>query len=250
MTCDDVKRLLSAYIDRELGVEASLDAEEHLRQCTACSSLVESQLALRNAIAAAPLSFAPPAALRARIRGELRREGRTASVSPGWRWATWAASLAVVGIVSWSLGPHSFFRPSGPTLESELVASHVRSLMAEHLVDVASSDQHTVKPWFNGKLPFSPPFADYASAGFPLAGGRLEYVNNRPAAALVYKRRQHIINVFVYPTTESRSAPTRNHSQQGYNVVTWTCLGFSYWAVSDVNKDELENLATLFERSN
>jgi anti-sigma factor RsiW len=130
-------------------------------------------------------------------------------------------------------------------LTGDVVTSHVRSLMAGHLTDVASTDQHTVKPWFAGKLDFSPPVTDFAAEGYPLIGGRLDYLHGRSVAALVYERRKHLINVFVWPTTEKDEAMTQSTTRQGFHVLHGTKRSMAFWIVSDLNAEELERFARL-----
>ena len=132
-------------------------------------------------------------------------------------------------------------------LAQEVVSSHIRSMMLNHLVDVPSSDQHTVKPWFNGKLDFAPEVKDFADQGFPLAGGRLDYIDNRTVAALVYQRRKHSINLFIWPSPGAPINP-QQFSVNGYHIIHWTKSGASYWAVSDVNSTDLSEFAELVSR--
>jgi anti-sigma factor RsiW len=158
-----------------------------------------------------------------------------------------AAPLAAAALVLFTLVP--FLR--GPSTEEiltrEVVSGHVRSLMANHLADVPSSDQHTVKPWFNGKLDFSPPVEDLAKQGFPLIGGRLDYLDNRPVAALIYQRQKHFINLFIWPSGSDSDVETKTTSHQGYNLFHWTKSGMTYWAASDLNNAELQEFVQLVQ---
>jgi len=157
-----------------------------------------------------------------------------------------AASLAVVAVGSWTLARRD--SDSG-TLADQVLASHIRSLMPGHLTDVLSSDQHTVKPWFNGRLDFSPPVSDFAGRGYPLLGGRIDYVGGRAVAALVYGRRQHLISVFVWPAGRDRANPSAIGSRQGYHVFPWITPEYTYWVVSDLGVAELQDFAHLVQQA-
>ena len=158
-----------------------------------------------------------------------------------WRWLGVAASLAFVALMLWRLVPNLPGSSIDDRLTQELIAGHVRSLMVSHLTDVPSSDQHTVKPWFEGKLDFSPPVSDVTEQGFPLLGGRLDYLGNRPVAALVYRHQQHVINLFIWPAAQEEDVRERTLTRQGYQLIHWVKAGMSYWAVSDLNARELHN---------
>ncbi len=195
-----------------------------------------------------------PAAVRRRVREAARRAAGVPTShrfisARGGRWLALAASLAVVASLGWWLG---LSHASGTALADQVLASHVRSLMPGHLTDVLSSDQHTVKPWFNGKIDYSPPVPDFAGQGFPLIGGRLDYVGGRPVAALVYGRRQHIINVFLWPVSAGSRAGegggSAGRSRQGYHELHWTSGDYTYWVASDLALPELEQFAELVRR--
>jgi anti-sigma factor RsiW len=255
MNCKEAESLLDAYVDRELDVVTSLEIETHLQACPACARVCENHLALRSALHSSQLYFGAPEGLHKRIHGALlereRQEGGKGRSPLSWwwssRWLAAAASLAVIAFAVWRVP--SVFRPgrAEDLIAREVVSSHIRSLMPNHLTDVPSSDQHTVKPWFNGRLDFSPPVKDLAAAGFPLVGGRLDYLGNRPVAALVYQRRRHLINVFIWPSGRGSEEPERAESRQGYNLLHWTRAGMTYWVSSDLNRSDLEQFTTFLK---
>jgi len=196
--------------------------------------------------------YKAPPGLERRIRHMIAQESR----GPGWldrlragatSWWPMAASFACGVVVAVSATTMLLAARHDDDLEQQLVSAHVRSLMPNHLMDVASTDQHTVKPWFTGKLDFSPPVVDLAGEGFPLAGGRLDYLQGRPVAALVYQRRGHVINVFVMPAPDDRAKAVKPAVHHGYNVAEWQKSGMRAWAVSDLGREELEQFAQLLK---
>jgi anti-sigma factor RsiW len=248
MTCEQALPLLSAYFDRELDVTKSLEIEGHVRECARCAAALQRHEALRASLRGAALEFAPPSALEWRVRQAVRREARPrrSSVLLPLRWAAVPVAATVAAVLSWSVATQHG-RSSGENIVlAELVSGHVRSLMADHLVDVATSDQHTVKPWFNGKIDFAPPVMDFTASGFPLVGGRVDYIAGRPVAVVVYKRRQHVVNVFIWPSGNEAGQGLRTSASEGYHLLRWTRSGLTFWAVSDVNAADLETLAGLF----
>lgn len=247
MSCQQTHELIHGYLDGELDLVKSIEIEKHLEQCQTCTQNYESLRGLQSRLRDNSLRFDPPVNLEKRLRSALRRETEPRSPIFRWRWAVAAASLVAAVVIIWTVATFSSRPSQEDVLAQEVVASHVRSLMWNHLTDVPSSDQHTVKPWFDGKLDFSPTVKDLAEQGFSLTGGRLDYIGNRPVAALVYQRRQHSINVFVWPTTD---APVRNEKaseRQGYNVIRWSKAGMNYWAVSDLNLAELQQFVQLLQ---
>jgi anti-sigma factor RsiW len=247
VTCEDARSFLDAYLDGELDLVRSLEIGDHLRECAACARQSEEFNALRTAIRDGATYYSAGDDLRSRIRAaagasEPRSRERDLRVPRyGWGLIGAAAALALVAIIAKG---GMFWPPSrADQTAREVVADHVRSLMVNHLTDVLSSNQHTVKPWFEGKLDFSPEVDDLAGKNFTLVGGRLEYLNNRAVAALVYRRRQHVINLFVWPTPGIPDTPASAGTHQGYNVIHWTKAGMAYWAVSSLDSAELEEFA-------
>lgn len=245
MNCQETQVLLHGYMDGELDLRSNLAVEQHAQACAACTRALEAQRALRSALSNDALYYKAPTQLRAHVQTSLRARAKSAAGSRviTWRWLTVGLSFALLAVIIWSVAFVRSRSAADELLARELVASHVRSLMANHLTDVTSTDQHTVKPWFDGRLDFAPPVVDLSAQGFPLAGGRLDYINSRPVAALVYQRRQHLINLFIWPAADEAEHSNQMSVRQGYNLIHWTRAGMSYWAVSDLNLSELQTFA-------
>ena len=240
MTCDSARELIELDPTHE-----QADVTGHIENCPDCRKFMEEMTSLRNMVRAeAPYYHAPPG-LRRRIEAQVRAPARAPMPVP-YRWLAIAASLLLFASVVGNIALLRSRVSPEELLAANIVSSHVRSLAGTHLLDVPSSDQHTVKPWFNGKLDFSPNVKDPAADGFPLTGGRLEYLDGHPVAALVFERRKHIINLFTWPSSgsEGGSQFTRN----GYHMIQWTQAGMTYWAVSDLNEAELRQFVELYHK--
>jgi anti-sigma factor RsiW len=257
LSCDLTERYVSGYLDGELDLVRTIEVEAHLKTCADCVRELERQQALREALRHSSLVYAAPAALRNRVQASLDAASAPAAKIPEkagvwqgtqiWRWAAAFSVLVLCSITAWQLLAGLHAPSQNQRLAAEVFASHVRSLEANHLMDVVSTDQHTVKPWFDGKLDFSPPVEDFASDGFPLIGGRLDYLEGREVAALVYQRRKHYINLFVWPDASGSRAAPAMQSQQGYNLLRWSQGGFHFWAASDVSAPDLAEFVRLLQ---
>jgi anti-sigma factor RsiW len=257
--CLERELLLHGLADGELDAANVLLMEEHLRSCSGCAAAFGEIIRQKKLFKNAGLRFDASAALRDRIRGAIAAEGaeevlptrpsfrplRSPRTSPR-SWFPQAGIAFSAAALAASLLLFVSSPNLAPSLDDELIAGHVRSLLASHLTDVPSSDQHTVKPWFLGKLDFAPPVVDLSKKDFPLIGGRLDYIGGRVVAAIVYKRHGHVINLFVWPTGKQQAVP---ETADGYHLLSWTRGGFSYAAVSDLNPDELREFKSALEES-
>jgi anti-sigma factor RsiW len=253
MTCDEAKILLHALIDGELDAGHAREVEAHVAGCATCAAELADYRKMRETIAKADLRYRAPASLRQRIDAALPKAvpARAPNVEPlpsrrsllrGFALGSAVSALAATGLVAIVLR-----NDDQQLIESEIVSAHLRSLQPGHLIDVVSSDQHTVKPWFNGRLDVSPPVIDLTAQGFTLIGGRLDYVDARTIGAVVYKRRAHVINLFVAQTSNTAHKPAKIEAIQGFNIRRWSDRGMNFWAVSDIGADELAEFGEKFE---
>lgn len=251
MQCQESKKLLDAYVDNEVDLMQSVVLEDHLAQCSDCTRNVESRRALKDAIQDSNLRYAAPPELVRSVRKSLRMPADSVA-SPKWQWfraafVGFAAATALCTVIA-TVIIYQFRTPQPQQqLATLLIDDHVRSMQGgtNHLVDIPSSNQHVVKPWFNDKLDYSPKVTDFADKGFPLIGGRLDYLNDRNVAVLIYKRNQHVINVYVYPV---KGDSTQNvYQKNGYNVIYWSREGMEYSVVSDLNLAELQQFAGMLK---
>ncbi len=244
MNCQQVQALIHAHHDGELDAANTLQVDQHLTDCPQCFGLARNLGTLRVLLRDDALRFRAPAESRRKIQATLAdtmRAGRDATRGP---LAWWHIGLAAVALIAVFFAFQFWPSRSDERLLAELTSSHVRSLMAAHLTDVASGDQHTVKPWFEGKLDFAPTVKDLRESGFPLLGGRLDYLAARPVAALVYSRQKHLINLFVWPAARPGPDTTPHAAERnGYHLIQWSSQGLTYWAVSDLNEKELMDFA-------
>jgi anti-sigma factor RsiW len=251
VACEN-ESLLHAYLDGELDLVRSMEFEKHLQSCHDCAGELRDQQSMRQSLRAANLYEPAPASLRDRVRAMLPAEiqpkpaliRRPSSVE----WLAVAAAILIAIFFGAKVVPNFYGQKQSDLLAQEIIASHIRSLQPGHLYDVQSTDQHTVKPWFDGKLDFAPPVVNVADQGFPLIGGRLDYLGNRNVAALVYQRQKHLINVFVWPGDSKPATLPESQTIQGYNMVFWWHADMSFCAASDLNLAELHQFANLLQQ--
>ena len=253
MSCELTHSVLHGYLDGELDAARAAEFEQHLLSCPQCVAELEAQENLRSAIQRAGLRERAPEKIRRHLEAAI---GGTAepvktvtpirakpSIRPTW-WLTLAAAAVFVIVLGSRFLPNLTQSRGGDEMTAAIVDAHLRSLQPGHLEDVISTDQHTVKPWFDGRIDFAPPVHDFVSDGFPLQGGRLDVVRGKTVAVLVYGRRKHIINVFIWPTNEQDTSPQQG-SQLGYNWIDWRKGGMELVGISDVSAPDLTALQKL-----
>jgi len=238
MTCAEAEPLIGASLDGELDSQTALRIDEHSSACQRCSILLDRLQRLQQEIAAGELDWSANTDLRP-LRAAIRRRTRQNWWQVPWLWRSVLVAVATVLVVMIAI-PWG----SGNSIERQMVDNHLRSMLADHLVDVPSSDQHTVKPWFQGKLNFAPSVPDLSADGFTLIGGRLDVVAGRPAAAIVYRRRQHLVNLWILAADGAQSQ-LKSTDVEGFHLLQWRKSGMTFWAVSDLNPAELREFAML-----
>jgi anti-sigma factor RsiW len=261
MNCADTEIMLHALIDGELDAGHARDVEAHVASCPACAEELKTFRAMRATMVDANLREAAPAHLRSRIEASLAlpparvavpRQSWLAALRTSWHdsWQNFfggfAVGTALSAAVAASLVIAVIHNDQNQQIAGDIVSAHLRSLQAGHLTDVETSDQHTVKPWFNGKLDVAPPVIDLTGQGFTLIGGRLDYINGQPVASIVYRRRKHVINLFVAQPLSAAIRGVNDETVQGFNIRHWREAGLDLWAVSDIDAGELDEFGQKF----
>ena len=243
MACDHSHNLLHAYLDGELDATGSATFEQHLVTCRDCSTLLAAEEALRRSLQRAALCETAPSSLREKLITSATAPQQAVSL-PWWRIPLFTAASLLLVFLGWQLVSRHQNSAKPQTFAFAILDAHLRSLQPNHLTDVLSTDQHTVKPWFDGRIDFIPPVHDFTEQGFPLVGGRLDVVNGQMVAALVYNRRKHIINVFACKTGSLPGLP-ESGEQQGFHWVSWKQGDLTLFAISDVSPADLTQLRDL-----
>jgi anti-sigma factor RsiW len=245
LNCHEAQDAMNAYVDGERDLMKAVDVENHIRDCEKCAMIRRNLITLRTSIHDSSLYYRAPLSLERAIRSQV---AQARGKSNGWKiglgaWIA-AAALAIIAIGVWVVMRGQVASPE-KLLASEVTSAHVRSLMVEHRLDVKSTDQHTVKPWFDGKIDFAPDVRDFKSESFALEGGRLDYLADRPVAALVYRHDKHYINLFIWPAPSQADRDFAVTTHQGYVLLHWVQSGMNYWAVSDTSEGAMRRFASL-----
>jgi mycothiol system anti-sigma-R factor len=245
MNCHDAQASLHPYLDGELDLTTTVQVEQHVQACPACAAILAEQKGLQTAMKADALYYKAPENLRQRLRASIRATHGGRRLRIRWSWAAAAACMLLCVGVGFLMAHWTLAASRAERLAQEVASSHIRSLQAEkkRLVDVESSDRHEVKPWLTDNLDFAPPTPDLAKHDFTLVGGRLDYLDGRPVATLVYQRRKHVISVFIWPDATNVDTPIRKETRQGFHLISWSRAGMNYWVVSDLDPTELNELA-------
>jgi anti-sigma factor RsiW len=245
MNCHDAQTMMHPYLDGELDPDSTLQYEQHVRGCPACDAILAEQKGLQTAMKADALYYKAPEALRERLRSSVRPASGGRPAPFRWRLVAAAACMLLCVGLGFVVAQLAIAPSKRERLAQEVASSHIRALQVDkwRLVDKRSSDRHEVKPWFNDKLDFAPPVPDLDRQGFPLIGGRLDYLDGRPVATLVYQRRQHVISVFVWPDAAGADTSPQRDTRHGFHLIHWSQAGMNYWVVSDLDPAELQELA-------
>ncbi|MFZ1081483.1 MAG: anti-sigma factor [Candidatus Kryptoniota bacterium] len=243
MNCEQVDLLIHGYLDEELDVKTSMEISEHIEQCGRCANNLSTFTNQSKALKSDELYYHPSQDFRKRVYSAIRKERRPwySSDESRWRVPALALSLVVLFAIVWAIGPLSHgISGHDDLIQTEILDSHVRALLSDHITDVLSTDQHTVKPWFNDKIDYSPDVKNLDAEGFILIGGRLEYIDGKPVAVIVYRRAKHIIDLYSWPEPESHETSSKLATIRGYHMITWNSSNSTYCVVSDVEEGQLE----------
>jgi mycothiol system anti-sigma-R factor len=248
MDCTQARNYMDGYLDHELDPVTAAGIEAHLQSCAACAQAYAVQTSLQAAVKKQAAYYAAPEALVARIRDKVNATGGAVEKknAPRWQWFPLVAAVAATAVITWTTAIQMKTDSRDERTGEQVIAGHARAVLTNHQTEVASSDQHTVKPWLSSKLDYSPPVTDLTTAGFPLVGARLDYVDSRPVAALVYRHRQHVIDLFVWPDAKTSAAAMQASSKQGFNLLHWTHAGMTFWAISDLNPADIKTFAETY----
>jgi anti-sigma factor RsiW len=249
MNCNEARIQLSGYVDGELSTMQSSHLDEHVSSCASCQRDRSVQSFVRSEMRREVIRYHAPAALQRRIREKIQAATEVSRKS-WWSRLSWSMLTPVAGaafavLVGTNVVIYASLPSNDDRLADEVLTSHVRALVVSHAIDVVSSDRHTVKPWYTGKLDFSPPVGDFVAEGFKLEGGRLDYVDGRTVAALVYEHGGHMVDVFIWPSTGASSERALNVERRGYNLIHASHGGMTYWLASDLESTEVARLEEL-----